>query len=341
MYIYVLDKTLKRIGLIDNYVSLIWTTRYYSYGDFELYLPVTTEFIELLQIGYYLETTESNYVMIIESINLKTDAENGNYLTISGRSVESLLERRVVSSRMSVSDYQIENLSKMLIESNFINTSSDRIMNEIAVNSETKGFSDTITGQYFGNNVYEVISQNCTAYGYGFRMPLVNGKFTFEMYAGLDRTRSQKVNIPAIFSPEFENLVNTEYSYNVQEYKNVAFVAGEGEGSARKSIFSGAVSGIERREIFVDARDLSSENLTTFQYQQQLKNRGIEKLAETIIFPEYVGEVNNFPEYCGLGDIVEVVNEFNMKATARITEIIESYSTSGNTRVPTFDEWSV
>ena len=54
MYIYVLDKTLKRIGLIDNYVSLIWTTRYYTYGDFELYLPVTTEFIELLQIGYYL-----------------------------------------------------------------------------------------------------------------------------------------------------------------------------------------------------------------------------------------------------------------------------------------------
>ena len=197
MYIYVLDKTLKRIGLIDNYVSLIWTTRYYTYGDFELYLPVTTEFIELLQIGYYLETTESNYVMTIESINLKTDAENGNYLTISGRSVESLLERRVVSSRMSVSDYQIENLSKMLIESNFINTSSDRIMNEIAVNSETKGFSDAITGQYFGNNVYEVISQNCTAYGYGFRMPLVNGKFTFEIYAGLFPNNSA-ISLPFI-----------------------------------------------------------------------------------------------------------------------------------------------
>lgn len=345
MYIYVLDKTLKRVGLIDNYVSLIWTTRYYSYGDFELYLPVTTEFINLLQIGYYLETTESEYVMIIESINIKTDAENGNYLTVSGRSVESLLDRRIIVNRLSTNNQPIETLANYLVEWNFINPITEkalRKMDEIAISSEAKGFTDEITTQYFGDNVYDAITQLCQSYGYGFKMPLVNGKFTFEMYAGLDRTRSQKDNVPAVFSPDFENLVNTEYTYDTQEYKNVAFVAGEGEGSARKTAFSGSVAGLERRETYIDARDLSSENVSTqAQYTSMLIGRGKDKLAEMNVFPEYVGEVNNFPDYCGLGDIVEVENEFGMKATARITEIIESYSTSGNTRVPTFDEWSV
>lgn len=345
MYIYVLDKNLKRIGLIDNYVSLIWTTRYYFCGDFELYLPVTTEFINMLLIGYYLETTESKYVMIIESIDIKTDIENGNYLTVSGRSVESLLDRRIVANRLSANNQPIETLANYLVEWNFINPMTEkalRKMDEIAISAETKGFSDEITTQYFGDNVYDAITDLCQAYGYGFRMPLINGKFTFEMYAGLDRTRSQKDNVPAVFSPDFENLVNTEYTYDTQEYKNVAFVAGEGEGSARKTTFSGKMAGLERREMYVDARDLSSENISSdSQYVSMLISRGKDKLAEMNVFPEYVGEVNNFPDYCGLGDIVEVENEFGMKATARITEIIESYSTSGNTRVPTFDEWSV
>lgn len=345
MYIYVLDTDRKRIGLIDNYVSLIWTTRYYGYGDFELYLPVTSEYLDLLREDYYLQITESDTVMIIEAITIKTDAENGNYLTVSGRSVESLLDHRVVCDRMNADNMAIETLANYLVDWNFSNpltNKAERMMEEVAVTSETKGFSEKITAQYFGDNVYESVSELCQSYGYGFRMPLIDGKFTFEMYKGKNRTRSQKDNIPAVFSPEFENLVNTEYTYNKQDYKNVAFVAGEGEGTARKTVFSGTKTGRERREMYVDARDLSSEGVSPQEkYGFMLFSRGRDKLAEMSVTSEYVGEVNNFPEYCGLGDIVEVENEFGMKATARITEIIESYSTSGNTRVPTFDEWSV
>ncbi len=345
MDIYVLNRNLTRIGLIDNYVSLIWTTRYYFCGDFELYLPITDEFLTLLQIGYYLETTNSKYVMLIESINIKTDAESGNYLTVSGRSVESLLDRRIVCDRFILQEAKIETICNSLIEWNFINPVTEhdsRFMGKIAIASQTKGFTDEITTQYFGDNVYEAITELCQSYGYGFKMPRINKNFTFEMYSGLNRTRSQKDNIPAVFSPNFENLINTEYSYSIQNLKNVAFVAGEGEGSSRKTTFAGDETGIERREMYVDARDLSSEKANSeSEYISMLISRGENKLAATETYPQYVGEVNNFPDYCGLGDIVEVENEFGMRATARITEIIESYSTNGNTRVPTFDEWSV
>ena len=39
MDLYILNKNFEKIGLIDTYESVIWTTRYYTYGDFELYIP--------------------------------------------------------------------------------------------------------------------------------------------------------------------------------------------------------------------------------------------------------------------------------------------------------------
>lgn len=43
-----------------------------------------------------------------------------------------------------------------------------------------------------------------------------------------------------------------------QNYRNVALVAGEGEGLDRKTIPVGAAEGMERYELYVDARDVSS-----------------------------------------------------------------------------------
>ena len=48
MDLYVLNKSLETTGVIDSYESLIWTPRYYTYGDFELYLPATDYNIKLI-----------------------------------------------------------------------------------------------------------------------------------------------------------------------------------------------------------------------------------------------------------------------------------------------------
>ena len=50
MYIYVLDSEYNKIGVIDYCESIIWTTRYCDSGDFELYLPVTLDAMDLLKI---------------------------------------------------------------------------------------------------------------------------------------------------------------------------------------------------------------------------------------------------------------------------------------------------
>ena len=82
------------------------------------------------------------------------------------------------------------------------------------------------------------------------------------------------------------NIRNVVYNRNSSSYKNFAYVAGAGEGSDRIIITVDArLPGEERKEIWVDARDLQQKDedgneIPLETYKQQLDQRGREKLAE-------------------------------------------------------------
>ena len=54
MNVYILDRSFNKVGVIDDYTSLIWRPAYYSVGDFELYLRASSEAVALLQKNCYL-----------------------------------------------------------------------------------------------------------------------------------------------------------------------------------------------------------------------------------------------------------------------------------------------
>ena len=107
----------------------------------------------------------------------------------------------------------------------------------------------------------------------------------------------------------------------------------------------GDASGVDRREIFVDARDVSSNDgeLTDTEYYAQLTQRGVENLAENAEMRNFEGETVDYTykygyDY-GIGDIVEVVNEYGMQAATRVIEVIESEDESGKYTIPTFSSY--
>lgn len=74
-------------------------------------------------------------------------------------------------------------------------------------------------------------------------------------------------------------------SVDKRAWRNYAYVLGEGEGSARVQVEVDLTDGEERRELYVDARDLQKEvdgeTLSDADYEAVLTQRGTEKLAET------------------------------------------------------------
>ena len=48
------NKDMEKLGVLDDFSSFIWTTRYYNAGDFELTIGVSDRAMEWLKIGNYV-----------------------------------------------------------------------------------------------------------------------------------------------------------------------------------------------------------------------------------------------------------------------------------------------
>ena len=187
----------------------------------------------------------------------------------------------------------------------------------------------------------------CVTYDYGFKLKWLGNGFEFQLYQGTDRSFDQNVNPYVVFSPEFENLGNTEYVKDTSQYANAAVIGGEGEGSERVfvSISTQGQNGFYFRQVYLDARNSSQEDLTLDQYKIQLANDGKDQLEQLRVTTKYTGEVLNYNQYVYgvdyfLGDKVSTKNEYGIKGNAVVTEITEVEDESGYKLVPTLSEWT-
>lgn len=88
MDIYVLNTSFERIGIIDYCTSIIWTTRYCDAGDFELYLPATSQAIELLRDGREISSNTNSGTLTTDEYNALL-AETGNEALAKAMATES------------------------------------------------------------------------------------------------------------------------------------------------------------------------------------------------------------------------------------------------------------
>ena len=282
MDLMVLDRDLNAIAVVDTYNSLIWTDRYQECGDFELYMPMSTEVLSYIKQDNYLWNKESEHLMIIEKLLIESDVEDGARLTVTGRSLESILDRRVVWGLKTISG-SLQNGIKALLDENVINPTDPnrKIPNFVFEASDDPEIEAmAIETQYTGDNLYDVIQKICFERGMGFKVtPNENKQFVFKLYIGADRSYSQSQYPYVVFSPDFENIISSNYMESKSSLKNVTLIGGEGEGVERRYTHIGEVAGLDRRELFTDARDISSdvdEDLTELfdfsQYPNQVFN---------------------------------------------------------------------
>jgi hypothetical protein len=103
--------------------------------------------------------------------------------------------------------------------------------------------------------------------------------------------------------------------------------------------------GLTRRELFTDAKKVSSKTtdgtLAEDEYDNQLVQAGMENLVKNAQVVSLEANVDptglfKYGEHFFIGDIVQIVNEYGIKGTARITEYIRSQNVNGFEAYPTF-----
>lgn len=337
------------IGIVESPTSAIWTRRYSAPGDFVLYFPATADALAMITDDCYITCNDRPEVMIVEHVEIVTNEEEGDYILISGRGGESILERRIVLNQTRLSGRVDVAVHRLVAENAVSPDDADRALPILMPTPDV--LASTIVAQYTGTNLLEAVQEICKAYGIGFRAVVDNYSVVtpiIELLIGTNRSAGQTINSPVVFSPEYENLISSSYVLDTTNYKNVAIVAGEGEGTARKRATYGSASGMRRRELFIDARDMSTNEgeISDDDYTAQMVARGAEKIAEYSIMEAFDGEIDTGNTYIldedyTVGDIVTVINKYGIQKDVRITAIMESWDETGYTAVPVYENVEV
>lgn len=335
MELRVYDAEMNFLGVSENQKSLIWTRRYFESGEFQAVLPLTDENIRLYQMGRLVSYKGADEAGVIENVEMRENSTE-HTITASGRFLTSYMDRRLIRPRLNFSGLTEVAMRKIL---------TDAVPLPRVELGELKGYTETIRFQATYRNLLEYETKLAISAGIGFRFrpDFENGVIYFELYKGLDRTRHQSDRAFVEFSDKFDNLNEVFRRTNDQLYKNVGYVGGEGEGTERVFVTVGddSLTGLERREVYIDARDLTSDDLTQQEYYDVLRRRGEDKLAEDIFSDSFecittVGGNYAYKKDYDLGDIVTVrKTNWNVSLDLRITELSEVYERGIATVTPT------
>lgn len=339
------------IGSIDAFTALRWTEKYDKCGSFELWCPATPDNAEMLKEDNLLWVGDKS-AGIIEVVQRKLTQQNTTEINIKGRLLEGYLSYRTVWDMYSATNKNVSDIMREIMILNCISPSNpDRIIPLLKLNSSQQVYGDKISFQKTGSDVLTVVEGLCSSHGLGFSLdlyPKAKG-FEFSVLQGVDRTINQNTVVPVVFSSDTEDILSSTYFHNKSELKTLALVAGAGEGVERKRVVVGESSGLFRRELFVDARDLQETDDNGFTipqqaYFQMLTQRGLEQLFSKKDVESFDAIVKSFGDQqyvYGIdytkGDLVTVQDRvLNMTVNSRVTEVERIYDQNGHTLNLTF-----
>ena len=350
--LYVYNTSLQLVAIIDRYSSLIWADRYDECGDFEIVIPYEEGWNSIFQKDYYCHTNTSDHWCIIEKLEPKNDYENAPEIIISGRSVECILERRVVITKVEFgdddNDANVQDSIQSLLNTNIINpeNANRKISNFVFVrNNDPEITSLTFKESYDGDDLLNIITGICQDKHIGFRIYInSSNQFEFYLYKGTDRSQSTNTTNYVIFSPYFDNLLNSDFFTSNEEYRNLMIISKEDDEFLSAYLSSQEPSGVSRREVqvgqseFKDNKD--SSDLTDAQLIEKAKKKLTQEYKvktgfEGEIVPE---QMYKYRTDYNTGDKVHFQDDYGNSETVYISEVVISVDENGLTILPTFEE---
>lgn len=374
MIVEILDSNFQFVDYLYEFESFIWTDRYNKPGDFEIFAPAKSKNLNLFKRNRYVKIDSSEHMMIIEDVVWQSSAESGDHVKVTGRSLESLLDRRIVWGEYTMPATEAKDVQSevfALIENEIINgrdIAERKIPNFVCkVNSDIPGMSESLAGGDFkGDSLLTIVEDLTDEYDFGWKIIYDEDteKLVFSFFAGVDRTEGYDLGERGFveFSPEYENVIESTYSEISSDTKTAMLVGGtwteeqeepvspsdeneEPETPSEEPIYEaiGGGSGILRREIFYESNVDKDEEMTKSEYCDAIRLDGGKELLKYRLVSTFDGKYETniqfkYGKNFFIGDIVTVKDVFGHTASARVTEFIRSINISnGEEAYPTFE----
>ena len=348
-------KTQQRVGMVNTYKFVQYIDEFCGVGSFSLIVPITEKSLPILDKHHFLLL--DNNIMGVIRYRHKVSEEDST-VEIKGYLLNRILEYRSFLTTKSLKG-AITTVAREIVDYFFINNLDERRNIPLIKLSEDSKYipeSSTISTQSTGKSVEYILESILGPIGYGFSLVPVISKLDYEsskvtnlssiefrIHKPADRSvGNTEGNSPVVFSTYMNNLYSSSYTEDDTDYYSVAIVAGEGEGDSRVvvEVGDGQAYGLDRIELYVDARDIQSVSgdkvLTEEEYIATLMSRGYSRLNEHPSYTFLEGSaIDGASSYVYgrdffNGDYVTIIDEeIGISAKVQISEVTKSLTENG------------
>lgn len=325
------ENGLKLVGVVDDYISFVFTRKYSDVGEWQLVINALSENAKLIKDINFISNGDGVAGIVKKVVsNIGTD----NTIIYSGIELKGIINQRIVmppsnSSHLSITNTAPEVVIANIIDKQLINCDASqrnipfiRLADYSVIPPKKIDYNGRFT------NAYDDITTIATANNIGWYadiQPIEDnnqyGEIVYHIYSGLDRSINQSINSRLVLSFTNDNIASTTYEAN-NGVPTTALVAGQGEGVDRSiAKINDAVSGLDRNELYIDARDIADEELLPQRGQETLAGYG-DTANYQITFSQLM--IERYRKDFDLGDIGTIEDSvIDNTLDFRLTEITE------------------
>lgn len=263
----------KKVDILQNTTSIQWMPRYNETGTFEIHTKPTESNKEYLVIGNRIVNQSTEEIGFIKEVNKTQDNDGQEEIEVRG-------EMDNLDQRINIKLFKISTIAMSLMQLVLNNQRGIEIqMGDMPLINDKYDPPKETTWDELRTTYQEV----CQEKGIGYRMMRRNKVLNvLEIY-------KREVNQNVKFSDDLGNIIAQSYLTSVEDFKNYAYVCGEGEGTERVVVEIDLTNGGPRYELYVDARNVSKtytdangdeQTYNDEEYQNVLMNYGLSKLLE-------------------------------------------------------------
>lgn len=356
----VYDTELTPLGIVDEVTSLLWTPTYWdegTVGDIKLLVPMTENNKALLKKGniivkhdgtadYTDETGSWRRATQIKYRHITKDVEGAEQIEIQGCFLKKWLSKRVIVNQIVATATKQTIINRIVKENHGSQAAVKRQLPRFVFLEQDNlgGNATDFSHEAFIDAGKEVYNQALAGkLGYDILANENTKKYGFYLFKGKDLTSTNNDgNTPSIFSRDFDNVNEQEYTESDEGYKNVIYVAGASDDSGVIPVVEvdQGGSGLERDEVYSDSSSIARKykddqeveiTLTDTQYEALLEAAGtstLEEYGETVAFTATINISSNlkYRQDFNLGDRVTCIEKnWGIRIDVRITAVCETY----------------
>lgn len=348
---------------INGWDSVSWVERYQDPGEFEFVSRLSSGLREFLPIGTLVSHIGTLEVMVVENHQIGEDSDIDPVLTITGRTLESYLDHRVVGQNwdwtvppadLNASVYNMTAAytwiqAKKLINDHIAtgtvimaNDAIPSVLGEHSMSGVGTSEARTIQRGSVLLRMLEVLKVDNlgikVSRRHNFALPNPGSTTLLIIHDGDDKRNS------VIFSTKNGDIDSADYLWSDKKLKTSALVVGK----FVETMVHGSESGRNRRVMLVDGNDIDGSlaeiptgaSLTSIRATMTVRGNQALKAQKQVALSRI--DISTTPTYqfrkdYNIGDIVSVDSSYGPVASMRVIEYAELVDENGESAQPTLE----